>query len=98
MGWRCSPRGRERSARAPGVVRHVPAAWRAGRILLLGGRVSAVVGAAHRRAVLLLRVADSVSGKRGAGTRWPVCASDYYRDASLSGGDDPRGAVTSTDR
>src|SRR4029453_1728309 len=81
VGRRGAARGRKRAAEPPCVVRHVPATRRANRLLLLGQRLPAAVGAADQRSVLRLWLAHSVSRQRGAGTGRPLFGAGGFWNA-----------------
>ena len=57
--------------------------------LLLGRRLRFALPLALRRAVLHLRVADSLSGERGARRGRPLCPAHHRRDPGLPGSDQP---------
>ena len=63
-----------------------PAAGRADRIPVFRRRLRDAVAVAHRRAVLRVRLAHSVSRQRGARADRPVRAADDHRDAGVSRG------------
>ena len=67
VGRGSASRHRERSSGQARVVRDVPAARRAGRVLLFGHGVPGALSVAHRRTVLQFRMADSRS--------WPARCS-----------------------
>ena len=64
---------------------------------LFPGDIPGALEVAHRRAVLRLRLAHSVSGERRAGARRPLRAADDYRDAGVPRRAQPARARESAD-
>ena len=89
MGRRGAAGHRERPARQAGVVRDVPAARRADRLLLFGRHLPAALALAHRGAVLRLGLAGAVPVERGAGNHRPLRAPGDHRDAGVRAGGGP---------
>ncbi len=92
VGRRGAAGDRECAAREARLVRHVPATRRAHRIPLLRRHIPGALQVAHRRTVLRLRLAHSVSGERRAGVDRPLRAADDHRDSRVPRRPGPAGS------